>query len=730
MSLKQKTTDNGQQTMDKLERPSPWLIGPVATAFLLFSTASQDYIVMPLCFLIILATYYHRLTIDGPDWKRWRSLRVRFIIASVLSLTYYLTVLSGKISLYTFGPSSFTVGGILTMLTLVWTWHLPGKAVRKTGPILGFTGFLALSSTDLFSYPPLYLPMLLLFFTTTLLALAHLGGGLRIGYGLATTHVLRRIFLVAGCFTVIGMGTWLGTDRMRLLGNISLSLDFLHLPNYSGIRGAGGIMRLERYIQVVISQEIVATLSGSTPPGYLRTHVMTEYRDEHWRPYQSVAKPIHPILEESGGYIKRFDLPQRQVPNSLLLEQRRVNLLVNLRGAVLLPYSTRSVKTSDPISFLLAEGGILQYLPGEWLGSYEIVTESTKERSFPSDFILPLASSPQEVEQAREAPKKVLASLRPLAREIVGEKITQPLEAARMIQKYFQDNYEYSLEVNLASEGDPTVDFILNRRPAYCEYYASAMALMLRSLEIPARVVGGFAVKEYNPIVGEWIIRQRDAHAWTEVFDVDTKQWVVFDATPPSVTELLPQGGMFAWLGQCLDWIKLRIKELLTRLSAINLREWFVKLSEDLVNILRGPAGLAVLAVGVTLGLGMKYRHSLLGMLIMLWQAGKARSRGSKTSINSFSEEVTRIFERVILALEKQGLPIGHSETVEEYLRRLGIADPLLRLKIAQFFRTYIDLRFRSREADGMGMVSTPTNLDQLITLRHMADQIVERLHK
>ncbi len=107
-----------------------------------------------------------------------------------------------------------------------------------------------------------------------------------------------------------------------------------------------------------------------------------------------------------------------------------------------------------------------------------------------------------------------------------------PLEKAETIQRYLRENYRYSLKVKPPSPGEsPIKDFLITTREGYCEYYATAMVLMLRSIGIPARVVSGYVGGEYNRYGDYYIIRQKNAHTWVEAA-IDGL-WQRFDPTPP-----------------------------------------------------------------------------------------------------------------------------------------------------------------------------------------------------
>ena len=106
-------------------------------------------------------------------------------------------------------------------------------------------------------------------------------------------------------------------------------------------------------------------------------------------------------------------------------------------------------------------------------------------------------------------------------------------DKALALQQWFTDpanGFVYSLEVPVGNSGDALVDFLTHKQ-GYCEQYASAMAIMLRSLNIPSRVVVGFTqgVKQAN---GSWLVTSHDAHAWVEV-NFENHGWIRFDPTPP-----------------------------------------------------------------------------------------------------------------------------------------------------------------------------------------------------
>ena len=104
-------------------------------------------------------------------------------------------------------------------------------------------------------------------------------------------------------------------------------------------------------------------------------------------------------------------------------------------------------------------------------------------------------------------------------------------ESATRIEQYLRSHYGYTLELGNVVPKDPIVYFLFERKRGHCEYFASSMAVMLRTLGIPSRVVNGFRGGEFNDITSQYLVRMRDAHSWVEAF-LPGYGWISFDPTP------------------------------------------------------------------------------------------------------------------------------------------------------------------------------------------------------
>jgi transglutaminase-like putative cysteine protease len=118
-----------------------------------------------------------------------------------------------------------------------------------------------------------------------------------------------------------------------------------------------------------------------------------------------------------------------------------------------------------------------------------------------------------------------------LAKSII-EGAVDDHERAGRIRNYLLRNYKYSLVAEIPEEGFNEIEhFLFNSKKGYCEHFATGMTLLLRSVNIPARLVTGFLTEQKNEIGNYYLIRQSDAHSWVEAFIDD--RWILFDPTPP-----------------------------------------------------------------------------------------------------------------------------------------------------------------------------------------------------
>ena len=153
---------------------------------------------------------------------------------------------------------------------------------------------------------------------------------------------------------------------------------------------------------------------------------------------------------------------------------------------------------------------------------------------------------------------QVPAELPPRIVEL-GRRITRgaqgPHQKVLAIVKYLQTNYGYTTNLKRDFRYDPLDDFLFVQKEGHCEYFATALAMLLRTVGVPARHVAGFHGGDWNSYGNYLQVRQRDAHAWVEVY-LGAAGWVTFDPTPTGAGG--PGGSGFGdQLKQILDTVQL-----------------------------------------------------------------------------------------------------------------------------------------------------------------------------
>lgn len=162
--------------------------------------------------------------------------------------------------------------------------------------------------------------------------------------------------------------------------------------------------------------------------------------------------------------------------------------------------------------------------------SYKVISDATQ----PDESILRkdnLAYSQRNADYL-QLPEKLDVRIENLARQIIQDSnAANRYDVARAIENYLQTQFSYTLQQRSNGE-DPLANFLFDVREGHCEYFATALAVMLRTQGIATRVVNGFQAGNYNDAADAYIVTQAQAHSWVEVYFPATNSWVTFDPTP------------------------------------------------------------------------------------------------------------------------------------------------------------------------------------------------------
>ncbi|MBW2458038.1 MAG: DUF3488 domain-containing protein [Deltaproteobacteria bacterium] len=138
---------------------------------------------------------------------------------------------------------------------------------------------------------------------------------------------------------------------------------------------------------------------------------------------------------------------------------------------------------------------------------------------------------PSERPRYLQLPADLPERIRTLAASWV-EGVDGNLKRAKRIETRLRTDFEYDLSSPSGEADQPLDHFLFESKRGHCEYYSTAMAVMLRTLDIPSRNVTGFVGGTYNKYGEFYAVRQGDAHSWVEAY-VSGRGWLTFDPTPP-----------------------------------------------------------------------------------------------------------------------------------------------------------------------------------------------------
>jgi hypothetical protein len=235
-----------------------------------------------------------------------------------------------------------------------------------------------------------------------------------------------------------------------------------------------------------------------------------------------------------------FHVPSKQAAEPAAPLVRQDVILEPLQTPILFA-AAKPVAVDAPLPTLRIDGQSTLLLAGPPAGRIHYQVDSAPPRLAGADRLATLAdygSIPPIYLQLPVGSERLVGLARSVAGAPAG--LTVPaksvtalpvFEAADRVEGYLKSNYRYTLDVKPPKRLSAIDDFLFEQKAGYCEYYATAMVLMLRGLGVPARLVSGFLSGEWNAFGNYFTVREQDAHTWVEVYFPQTG-WFPFDPTP------------------------------------------------------------------------------------------------------------------------------------------------------------------------------------------------------
>jgi protein-glutamine gamma-glutamyltransferase len=266
-----------------------------------------------------------------------------------------------------------------------------------------------------------------------------------------------------------------------------------------------------------------------------------------------------------------------------------------------------------------------------------------------------------------------------LARRITAG-ATTPAEQAARLTVWLSRELRYSLDLERRTTLEPLEEFLFERRAGNCEYFAAALAVMLRTLDVPARVVNGFQRGEWNPYGEYWVVRMRDAHSWVEA-NIDGA-WTTFDPSPRGAAPPVPISALSLYLdGLRMRWYRYVVgwsrQDQLDAAGAVRRLAWSWPMAPRLSggDAPRGPLVMTLLGMVAA------------GAVVWVVQSARRARRARENAMPEF-------YVKALARLARRGLKPAHSETAREFCARVGIDVPPLIAPFSRLTAAYESARF------------------------------------
>jgi transglutaminase-like putative cysteine protease len=293
-----------------------------------------------------------------------------------------------------------------------------------------------------------------------------------------------------------------------------------------------------------------------------------------------------------------------------------------------------------------------------------------------------------------------------LAEEITASSPSN-YDKAIAIEQYLRTHFGYTLQLPRARPRDPIANFLFERKQGHCEYFASSMAVMLRTLGIPSRIVNGFRGGEFNDLTGQYVVRASNAHSWVEAF-FPGFGWISFDPTPaaslPTPTgwsrvQLYVDAAASFWREWIINYDSSHQRQLgqtaanNTRHFLDDARRWIERQHRALLRHARRAHNRiadfplrwvgSLIAIAVALIVVVNIRRFLRALRAYILRAHPSRAPRQAAAL---------WYERMIARMARLGWRKSPSQTPSDFVA--AIHEPALRMKVATFTRHYESARF------------------------------------
>ncbi len=349
---------------------------------------------------------------------------------------------------------------------------------------------------------------------------------------LRSRRVIGKRFLLVTCLLSVPIFVFTAV-LFLLFPRVGLSLLLLNNPRermtgFSERVDLGGVGKLRTDPTIVMRVEPAKV--PAIPPARLALYLKgTAFDSYDGRSWSRSLGGTRLLAEQLGRQVKlrRFPDPARDDKMRIDLEPIDPAIVFLPNDAVALTLLTdpqSAVPSARPQLYFLNEGTLYYRSPDERGLRYEVSLADASDR---------------QAEHLSASEQNRYLTLPPLPERISAlaqrwaDGATDPREVAARVERHLRSEYTYDLDSPSGAARNPLDHFLFESKRGHCEFYSTAMAVLLRTRGVPTRNVTGFVGGTFNRFSQTYAVRQGDAHSWVEVY-IDGGGWIRFDPTPPS----------------------------------------------------------------------------------------------------------------------------------------------------------------------------------------------------
>ena len=460
-------------------------------------------------------------------------------------------------------------------------------------------------------------------------------------------------------------------------GSAAITRGGAGLSNFVGFSetvSLGALGELKRNNEIVMHVRLDDAEEGPRRDLKWRGIALDEFTGRSWKKSAAAPRAEQKVNERGFFQLGTTEALHRLTTQTVFLEPMDSSVLFAAPRAL-------AVQGDLPYLRVDAEGG-MHIRPHDF---DRILYKAFSDVTEPDPEILrqDLAPYPASHNRYEQLPEGLDPRIADYARSIlISSHARNRYDAARAIESHLQQDFGYSMQMK-ATGPDPLSDFLFRVKAGHCEYFSTAMTVMLRTQGIAARVVNGFLPGEYNSAAGAFTVRQSDAHSWVEVYFPETNAWVSFDPTPAAGKIEPVSSGLTAQLGKYAEAFELLWFQYVVgydrqeqRTLATSLHSQVSKYQRVVTNAL---SGLQALSRRESRGTLLVAAAVLVLVLILFIGSRLKRNgwfdlRGSNRERDS-ARSAIEFYERLIKLLEERGLKRTPDQTPLEFAGAISLSE-------------------------------------------------------